>query len=98
MELLKKLEDKIVSLVAVIKDLKQKNESLQKELAIIHAQSKELKEENGQLLQENAQLNITLHAMENSVLQSSERMEATKVVVDDLIKSIDALVESEHQK
>ncbi|MCX5921989.1 MAG: hypothetical protein NTX86_01545 [Candidatus Dependentiae bacterium] len=98
MELLRTLEEKISSLVGIIRDLKTQNEVLKAEADKAHVKHEALSKENATLLQENAQLTITLNAMENSMLKDNERMEETKIVVDDLIKSIDALVGNEHQK
>jgi hypothetical protein len=57
-----------------------------------------LKAENSKLLQENTQLAAKVSTMEGSLLKGNERIEETKVVVDDLIRSIDALVRNEHQQ
>ncbi len=84
MELLSVLEKKIVALAGVVQQLKQ---------------------ENSQLREENAQLGAKLEMMESSLLVDSERIEKlneervlTKTVVDDLIRSIDLLVENEKQQ
>ncbi len=57
-----------------------------------------MKAENSKLLQENTQLAAKVSTMEGSLLKGNERIEETKVVVDDLIRSIDALVRNEHQQ
>ncbi|MDR3550440.1 MAG: hypothetical protein P4L31_03435 [Candidatus Babeliales bacterium] len=98
MEALRILEEKIASLVAVIHDFKAKNEALKAENCQAQAEVKESKAENAVLLEENAKLLAKLNVMENSVLKGNEHMEETKIVVDDLIRSIDALVGNEHQQ
>lgn len=81
METLNTLEQKVVSLITRIKELKAENE---------------------QLLNENTQLLAKIEMMEKSILSETKRTEEldqekalTKLVVDDLIKSIDMLVEKE---
>lgn len=65
---------------------------------------KQLKTENERLAAENTQLVERLMSMEVSVHADVKRVEEldqekalTKMVVDDLIKSIDSLIESEKQ-
>ena len=64
-----------------------------------------LQAENAKLAEENAQLSAKLKAIENSIEVDGDRMEElnqekalTKMVVDDLIKSIDSLVTDEKQQ
>jgi len=83
MQALKLLEEKIASLIELIK---------------------ELKNENAKLAEENAQLEVKVKSLEDSlkddVKQSdklTEEKELTRLAVDDLIKSIDSLVELENQ-
>lgn len=98
MEPLKVLEEKISSLITAMKAIKKSNETLKNDVVKAKAECKELKTENTKLLQENTQLTAQVNAMEGSVLKGNERIEETKVVVDDLIRSIDALVRNEHQQ
>lgn len=98
METLRILEEKISSLVTAMQGLKKVNDTLKANLGKAQAEGKALKAENALLLQENTQLTAQVNAMEGSVLKGNERMEETKVVVDDLIRSIDALVRNEHQQ
>lgn len=98
MEPLKLLEEKIASLIVAMSALKKSNETLKSDLAKVKAECKELKSENTKLLQENTTLAGQVSAMEGSLLKGNERIEETKVVVDDLIRSIDALVRNEHQQ
>ncbi len=83
METLSVLEKKVISLIDIIK---------------------ELKAENARLVEENTQLAAQLSSMEKSVTVDAQRVEEldqekalTKLVVDDLIKSIDTLIEGEKQ-
>ncbi len=112
MEELNKLEAKIKSLVALIKDLKSKNdklESAQEKLFTkneeLSAKNKDLKSENAKLAKDNEQFIAKLEGLEGSVLDGSKQIEElnkekvrTKMVVDDLIKSINDLVEVEKQQ
>ena len=98
MEALRILEEKITSLVVVIHDFKAKNELLKAQMCQAQVEVQYLKAENALLLEENAQMLAKLNVMENSVLKGNEHMEETKIVVDDLIRSIDALVGNEHQQ
>lgn len=98
MDVLKVLEEKLTTLVGIVQDLKVKNESLKSEHERVNVAYQILQAENALLLEENAQLVAKLDKMENSLLKGNERMEETKIVVDDLIKSIDALVGNEHQQ
>jgi len=87
MQVLQVLEEKIAALVKVLQSLKKENEELEKALA---AEKKEKK-----------QLASHIEKLESSMLSDGDRLkeldkekELTKTVVDDLIKNIDALVES----
>ncbi len=83
METLSVLEKKVVSLIDIIKQLKT---------------------ENARLVEENEQLATKLTMMQSVVHNDAKRVEEldnekalTKMVVDDLIKSIDSLVQDEKQ-
>ena len=83
METLSILEKKVVSLIDIIR---------------------ELKAENARLVEENTQLVVKLTMMQGAVQEDAKRVEEldqekalTRMVVDDLIKNIDALVEGEKQ-
>ncbi len=74
---------------------------LEKKLAHLLELLKRLKHENMQLESEKNELQSRLEQLENSVLKGTQDMEElnqervlTKMVVDDLIKSIDSLVEA----
>ena len=77
------LEKKVVSLIDIIRQLKA---------------------ENARLIEENVQLASKLTLMQGAVHEDAKRVEEldqekalTKMIVDDLIKNIDSLVESENQ-
>lgn len=83
METLSVLEKKVASLIDIIRQLKA---------------------ENVRLLEENAQLASKLTMMQGVVHEDAKRVEEldqekalTKMVVDDLIRNIDSLVEGEKQ-
>lgn len=67
--------------------------------------ARELKQENARLVENIAQLTAKLELAEKTLLGGNERIEEldqerelTKNIVNDLIKSIDMLVESEKQR
>ena len=79
--MLKQLEEKLICLAELVK---------------------ELKTENAKLAEENAQLTAQLVMLQNALKDDTRRLdelkqekELTRVVVDDLIKSIDSLVENQ---
>lgn len=81
MDFLKQLEEKLICLAELVR---------------------ELKTENSKLGEENAQLSAKLIMLQKSLQEDTRRMdelkqekELTRVVVDDLIKSIDSLVENQ---
>jgi predicted nuclease with TOPRIM domain len=84
------LEDKVVALLELVESLKKENSCLKKEALTAG--------------QEIAQLKKQVEMLESSVLNESHRLqelnkekELTKSVVDDLIRNIEALVESGNQ-
>jgi FtsZ-binding cell division protein ZapB len=81
MEILKKLEEKIANLVDLVKDIKT---------------------ENAKLAEENAQLTAKLELLEHNIDSDVKRIdklkeekESTKLIVNDLIKNIELLVENQ---
>lgn len=83
METLNILEKKVISLIDTIRQLKA---------------------ENARLVEENAQLMMSLTMTQGIVHSDAKRVEEldqekalTRLVVDDLIKSIDSLIEGEKQ-
>ena len=82
MNVLKQLEEKLICLAELVR---------------------ELKTENAKLAEENAQLSAQLVMLQNALKDDTQRMDAlkqekelTRLVVDDLIKSIDSLVENQN--
>ena len=78
---------------------------LEKKIAALVDVVQELKNEKLKLVEESIQLALKIEAMEYSLLTDNERIEKlnqeralTKTVVDDLIRSIDLLVENEKQQ
>lgn len=77
---------------------------LEEKIAQLVALMNQLKAQNGKLVEENSQLEKVIQTLESSVKQDGkvldklhEETEATKAVVDDLIKNINALVSNEVQ-
>ena len=68
---------------------------LEEKLVVLAELVKELKTENAKLAEENAQLAAKLLMLQNSLQENKQEKELTRLVVDDLIKSIDSLVENQ---
>jgi len=105
MKVLNVLEEKIKSLVTLIKGRKTESETLQADKEKLKTENDGLKTENAKFAEDNAQLTAQLRSIEGSMLKETDQVKelkqersATKAVVDDLIKSIDALVEHENQQ
>ena len=105
MESLSVLEDKIGSLVTLVKELKTQNEVLQVKKRELEEENAGLKADNAKFAEDNAQLAAQLKGIEESVLKENKQIKElnqersiTKAVVDDLINSIDILVEHENQQ
>lgn len=92
MELLQSLEQKISSLVAMVSGLKKENEALRQDLSCRDSEIQQLKDEIEIL--ESSLLNEGVRMQE----QLNKEKELTKIVVDDLIKNIDAIIEGENQQ
>jgi len=97
MEVLGLLEKKIKNLVEFIAKLKD-------ESAKLKAENSRLKDENVALLNEIKSFEKTMESTKGSFLEQSKSLEElsqekelTKVVVDDLIKSIDSFVNESQQ-
>jgi len=104
MEVLLVLEEKIKALVAMVKDVKGQLSALQSEYDSLKTEVVELKAENAKLAEGNAQLTFQLNTIESSILKETghvqeltEERSMTRLVLDDLIKSIDLIVENENQ-
>ena len=105
MDALKVLEHKIAALAALVKDMKVHNDQLQIDKEKLSAENNELKAENARLAEEVGQLSAKIAIVEGSMVEGTEQVKAmsqekelTKIVVDDLIKSIDSLVKRENQQ
>ena len=103
MESLVALEEKIKALVAIVKNIKAENALLQPENSFLKNENAQLKAENARLVEGNAQLTTQLQTIENSILLESgqvqelkEERSITRLVLDDLLKSIDSIVENEN--
>jgi predicted nuclease with TOPRIM domain len=104
MEVLLILEEKVKTLVAMVKNLKDQHGTLQSKYDSLKTEIVELKAENAKLAEGNAQLTFQLNTIESSILKETghvleltEERSITRLVLDDLIKSIDLIVENENQ-
>ncbi len=104
MEVIFTLEEKVKTLIACINALKSQIQLLQSGNDSLKNEMQELKAENAKLIENNAQLAMQLNAMENSILleadhvnELKEERSVTRSALDDLIKSIDSIVENENQ-
>jgi uncharacterized coiled-coil DUF342 family protein len=98
------LEEKIKALIAMAKETKEKYNALQSKYDSLKAEFAELKTENDMLFEGNAQLTFQLNAIEKSVQKETghvqeltEERSMTRSALDELIKSIDSIVENENQ-
>lgn len=105
MEVLQLLEEKVNQLVMLTMELSGKNRDLQNSNEQLKALSEELKSDNAKFAEDNAQLIAQLRAIETSLESDNKQLHSlteektlAKIVVDDLIKSIDALIEREAQQ
>ncbi len=105
MDMLQLLEQKVSTLVSSIKDLKEKNGQLHKDVASISTENQKIRTENAKLAKENAQLSARIHDIEkkahegnNQINELNQEKALTKMAVDDLLerlKSIDSLIEKQ---
>lgn len=103
MDALQQLEQKINSLVGLVKNLREKNIQLKTELEVLSKEQASLKNENAKLAEENARLVDKIESMEKEVLKDNGQIDElnqekvlTKIAVDDLLerlKVIDSIVE-----
>ena len=103
MNALQLLEQKISSLVTMIKELKAKNNKQQEELDSLQKIFVNLKAENAKLVEENTQLSTKAEVLEMEALKGTGQIDElnqektlTKMAVDDLLerlKIIDVIVE-----
>lgn len=102
MELLVGLEEKIQVLIGLAHELKLENKRLLSDNTNLIEEIKLLKADNVDLFNENTKIAAQLKTVEEAMLREnkivdvlSQEKSATKLVVDDLIKSIETLVERE---
>lgn len=105
MESLVILEKKLYQLVALVQDFSQKNRDLVHAHESLKQTLEDLRFENAKFAEENAKLAAKLRVIEDSLQKENSESNAlqqeknlAKLVVDDLIKSIDALIERESQQ
>ena len=104
MEVVLILEEKIKALIAKVKEAKEHYDALQSKYDLLINELAELKAENNLLSEGNAQLTFQLNTIEKSVQKETvhvqeltEERSMTRSALDDLIKSIDLIVENENQ-
>ena len=104
MEVVLILEEKVQALIARIKNMKNEQDILQSKYNSLKNEFDVLKAENDKLAECNAQLTCQLNTIEKSVLKETghvqeltEERSMTRLALDDLIKSIDSIVENENQ-
>ena len=102
MELLVGLEEKIQVLIGLAHELKLENKRLLSDNTSLIEEIKLLKADNVDLFNENTKIAAQLKTVEEAMLRENKIVDvlrqeksATKLVVDDLIKSIETLVERE---
>lgn len=93
------LEEKVVRLVDLVKQFKQNNQSLQEECMILQEECQIQQKTIQAFQEENQMLKHQLMRAENSLVAEAKDLEElsqenmmTKMIVDDLIRSIDSLV------
>ena len=98
------LEEKIKTLIAMAKNTKEQHNALQSKYDSLKGEIAELKAENDMLFEGNAQLTFQLNAIEKSILKETGHVQeltqersVTRSALDELIKSIDSIVENENQ-
>ncbi len=104
MEALIILKEKIESLVSLTQQLKKENANLCQKQEKLQVQNNELKTENAKFAEDNAQLEAQIKSLEDVSIKESGQLKelsqdrsSAKAAVEDLIKSIDVLVEHEVQ-
>lgn len=104
MEVVLLLEEKIKALIAMISSIKKDYSQLQSKYDLLQSENVQLQAANDKLTEDNAQLTVQLNTIEKSMLKEtghvqelSQERSMTRLVLDDLIKSIDSIVENENQ-
>src|SRR3990167_6078199 len=105
MNALQLLEQKISSLVAMTKELKDRNDFLEKEVVNLGKEKKSLETQTNKLAESNMKLAARLENLEKKAVEGSDQINElnqeralTKTAVNDLLermKSIDSLVEKQ---
>lgn len=111
MEAVLVLEEKVKALIAMLKTAQNQHKTVQEQHAALQSkydslknEYAQLKAENDQLFEGNAQLTFQVNAIEKSILKETGHVQEltqersiTRSALDDLIKSIDLIVENENQ-
>ncbi|RTL06998.1 hypothetical protein EKK58_02345 [Candidatus Dependentiae bacterium] len=105
MKILEVLEDRVNKLINMAAELAKKNTLLKKDVDVLKEELNLAKAENTNFAEHNAELITQIKSLEeltqkeNKQLHDlSEEKSLAKLVVDDLIKSIDALIERENEQ
>lgn len=105
MKILEVLEDRVNRLISISIESTKKSKNLEKEIDILKEELSIVKAENTKFAEDNAELITQLKSLElnaqkenKQLLDLSEEKSLAKLVVDDLIKSIDALIERENEQ
>lgn len=105
MKILEVLEDRVNRLISVSiettkksKNLEKEIDTLKEELSIVKAENTKFAEDNAELITQLKSLELNAQKENKQLLDLSEEKSLAKLVVDDLIKSIDALIERENEQ
>lgn len=105
MKILEVLEDRVNRLITMSIDFAKKNKDLAKDIDLLKEELAIVKTENIKFAEDNAALITQLKSLESTTEKEnkqlrdlSEEKSLAKLVVDDLIKSIDALIERENEQ
>jgi hypothetical protein len=105
MKILEVLEDRVNRLIDMSVDFAKKNKDLEKNIGLLKEELAIVKTENTKFAEDNAELITQLKSLESTTEKEnkqlrdlSEEKSLAKLVVDDLIKSIDALIERENEQ
>ena len=87
------LEEKVIRLVDMVKSLKVSNLSLQEKNELLHDANESLQAENHMLKNQLMKTETSLVAETKDLEELSQEKMMTKMIFDDLIRSIDSLVD-----
>ena len=103
--MLEVLEDRVNRLIDRSIDLAKKNKDLQNNIDLLREELAIVKTENVKFAEDNAELVTQLKSLESTTQKENKQLRdldeeksLAKLVVDDLIKSIDALIERENEQ